>query len=97
MRRDWPLVAAGAGVAAIGAVIVACALLGYGFAPATVPATCDPPKPPAVLIDGCGRAKESFGDWIVQPLVLAGLAVALVLLVVAGETIRRGLRQRARV
>jgi len=97
MRRDWPLVAAGFGVVAIAATIVACTLLAYEFAPATVRAPCDPPKPPAALADGCGLTRERFVDWIVQPGVIAVFAFALVLLVIAGATIRRGLAQRARV
>jgi hypothetical protein len=97
MRRDWPLVAAGAGIAAIGAVVLACLLLGYAFEPPTVPVPCDPPEPPAALADGCGLAKQSFRSWATQPAMSLGYGFVLVLLVIAGETIRRGLRQRARV
>jgi hypothetical protein len=97
MRRDWPLMAAGFGIVAISATLVACTLLGYAFAPATVRGPCTPPKPPATLIDGCGLRRERFGDWIVQPWVIAALAFAFVLLVIAGATIGRGLTQRARV
>jgi hypothetical protein len=91
MRRDWPLAASGLGIAAISGTIVACVLLGYELAPGTVPRHCDPPEPPAVLIDGCGRSRSGFADWIAQPLALAAFAVALVLLVIAAVTIRRGL------
>ena len=88
---------AGFGIVAISATVVACTLIGYELAPATVRARCDPPKPPATLIDGCGLTRERFGDWILEPWVLAAFAFALVLLAIAGETIRRGLAQRERV
>jgi hypothetical protein len=92
MRRDWPLVAAGFGIVAIAATLVAIMLLGYEFESGSVPAGCKPPAPPAVRVDGCGPAKQPFDEWIVQPSMIVGFAFALLLLAVAGATIRRGLR-----
>jgi hypothetical protein len=94
MRRDWPLVAAGFGVAAIGGTIVACMLLGYALEPGTVPAQCEPPPPPEALVDGCGFTRVSLGEWVQQPLLIAGFGFAFVLLLIAAVTIRRGLRRR---
>jgi hypothetical protein len=91
MRRDWPLVAAGFGVAAVSAAVLAGLALSYEPAPAP----CEPPAPPAVLIDGCGPTRSGFGDWIGEPLVIAALAFAFVLLVIAAVTIKRGLYPRA--
>jgi uncharacterized membrane protein len=87
MRRDWPLVAAGTGLSALSAAVVAIATLAYR---ATDP-PCEPPKPPAVMIDGCQRLPGGFGVWIHTPEVAVLLALAAVLLVAAAATVRHGL------
>ncbi len=88
MRRDWPIVASGFGVVLLSAAAALPALLAYR--PGDPP--CDPPTPPAVLIDGCQGMRGGFDAWIGQPGVIVLLVIALVLLVVAMATIRYGLR-----
>jgi hypothetical protein len=93
MRRDWPLAGAGMGIAAISATFVAIMLLGYRLQPDP----CDPPQPGrGVMVDGCFVDGPTFGEWVQRPWTIGGFAFALVLLLVAGVTIRRGLRQRTR-
>ena len=87
MRRDWPLVAAGCGLAGVSAAAVAMSTLAYR----ATAAPCEPPKPPAVMADGCGGVPGGFGVWIHRPEVMALLAVACLLLVVAASAIRHGL------
>ena len=87
MRRDWPLVGAGFGIPAIAATFVACVFLAYKLEPEP----CNPPPPgPGVMADGCFVDGPAFGEWLRRPWTIGGVAVALVLLVIAAETIRRG-------
>ena len=92
MQRDWPLFAAGLGIVVLSAAVAVPAILAYRPAD---DAPCDPPKPPAVMIDGCYRERGGFDVWISQPGVVVTLAVAFVLLLIAVATMRRGSASRA--
>jgi hypothetical protein len=92
MRRDWPLVASGFGIAVLGASLAFVAILAYGPAD---DAPCPRPKPPAVRVYGCYRRPGGFDYWIGRPGVVIFLAIALVLLVVAVVTIVWGWRREA--
>jgi hypothetical protein len=90
MRRDWPLAASGFALVALSATAVIPAIGAYR--PDDPP--CIPPKPPAVMADGCHRRDGGLDVWISRPGVVILLAVALLLLVFAMATIRRGLAPR---
>jgi hypothetical protein len=90
MRRDWPLVASGFALVALSATAAIPAIGAYR--PDDPP--CTAPKPPAVMIDGCYRRDGGFGIWISQPGVVIFLALALLILVIAMATIRRGMTPR---
>jgi hypothetical protein len=90
MRRDWPLVASGVALVVVSAAAAIPAIGAYR--PDDPP--CTAPKPPAVMIDGCYRRDGGFDVWISQPGVVIFLALALLILVVAMATIRRGLAPR---
>lgn len=92
MRRDWPLVASGFAIVVLSAAFALPAVLAYR--PDEPP--CDPPAPPAVMIDGCYRQPGGFDVWSGQPGVVIFLAIALVLLVIAMAVVWRGLSPRAR-
>ncbi len=87
MRRDWPLVASGLALVALSATAAIPAIGAYR--PDDPP--CGPPEPPAVMIDGCSRRAGGFDVWISQPGVVVLLAIALLILVAALTTIRRGI------
>jgi len=76
----------------VSAAVAISAILAYQPAD---DAPCIPPKPPAVMIDGCYRERGGFDVWISQPGVVVALAIALILLVIAVATIRRGWTSRA--
>lgn len=75
-------------MAAFSGTIVASMLLAYRLEP--------PPCTARPAGDGCGPVRPDFGDWVVEPFVIAAFAVAFVLLVIAGERIRRGLARSGR-
>jgi hypothetical protein len=87
MRRDWPLVASGFGIAGLSAACVLAAVSAYERAE---PAHCPRPKPPAVRIDGCYSRPGGFGVWIGSTGVQVTLGIAFVLLVVALAVMWRG-------
>ncbi len=87
MRRDWPIVASGIGLVVLSATPAIAAILAYRLDNPR----CDPPRPPAVMIDGCYPVRAGFDVWIGQPGVIVFLAITVVLLVLAVATIRYGL------